>query len=94
LNGQTGTASVDSISGTPNDFNIGSDFASSYLNGALDEVRISNIARSADWIKTEYNNQKSPSTFYAYGALGINGRQSSSAAPVPAVKVRGGVRFH
>jgi len=29
-----------------------------------DELRISNIARSADWIATEYNNQSSPSTFY------------------------------
>ncbi|OHB14620.1 MAG: hypothetical protein A2431_04180 [Candidatus Zambryskibacteria bacterium RIFOXYC1_FULL_39_10] len=33
-----------------------------WLNG-MDEVRISNTNRSADWIKTEYNNQSSPSTF-------------------------------
>jgi predicted ribosomally synthesized peptide with SipW-like signal peptide len=38
-----------------------------YLNGSLDEFRISNAARSADWIKTEYNNQNSPSTFYSLG---------------------------
>ena len=37
-------------------------------NGILDEVRISNVPRSADWIMTEYNNQSSPSTFYAVGA--------------------------
>ena len=36
------------------------------MNGARDEVRISNVARSADWIATEYNNQSSPSTFYSY----------------------------
>jgi RHS repeat-associated protein len=36
----------------------------SYFNGTIDEVRTSKIARSADWIKTEYNNQNSPSTFY------------------------------
>ncbi|HYR77922.1 MAG TPA: DUF2341 domain-containing protein [Pyrinomonadaceae bacterium] len=36
----------------------------SYWNGIIDEARISNTARSADWIKTEYNNQSSPSTFY------------------------------
>lgn len=36
------------------------------FNGAIDEVRISNIERSADWIKTGYNNQNSPSTFYAF----------------------------
>jgi len=46
-----------------------------YLNGLLDEVRVSNIARSADWIKTEYNNQNSPSTFY-----GLSGGEQSSAA--------------
>ncbi len=39
--------------------------ASGYnLNGIMDEVKISNVARSADWIATEYNNQNSPSTFY------------------------------
>ncbi len=45
-------------------FNQGS-FA--YYNGLMDEVRISNTARSADWIVTEYNNQSSPSTFYTVG---------------------------
>jgi hypothetical protein len=34
-----------------------------WLNGVLDEARVSNIARSADWIKTEYNNQQSPASF-------------------------------
>jgi RHS repeat-associated protein len=36
-----------------------------YFSGALDEVTVSNIARSADWVQTEYTNQSSPSTFYA-----------------------------
>ncbi len=36
--------------------------------GTIDEVRISAIARSSDWIKTEYNNQSSPGTFYAVGS--------------------------
>lgn len=35
-------------------------YISSYFSGALDEVRISNAARSADWIATEYNNQSIP----------------------------------
>jgi hypothetical protein len=39
---------------------------STYYNGLFDETRISNTARSADWIKTEYNNQSSPSTFYSF----------------------------
>lgn len=40
---------------------------SNYLNGYVDEVRISDIARSAGWISTEYENQSSPSTFYTVG---------------------------
>ena len=41
--------------------------SSTYWNGMLDEVRISNTARSADWIKTEYNNQSAPASFYSLG---------------------------
>ena len=49
-----------------------------YLQSTIDEVRISaNVTRSAGWIVTEYNNQKSPGTFYSLGASEING---SSAA--------------
>ncbi|MES2315849.1 MAG: hypothetical protein V4486_03935, partial [Patescibacteria group bacterium] len=39
-----------------------------FLEAAVDEVRVSNVARSADWISTEYNNQSSPSSFYAIGS--------------------------
>lgn len=35
--------------------------------GTIDEVRISNVVRSATWISTAYNNQNSPSTFIAFG---------------------------
>ena len=38
------------------------------LEGNLDESRISNAVRDANWIKTGYNNQSSPSTFYAVGS--------------------------
>lgn len=41
----------------------------SYFNGDEDEIRISNVARSAGWIMTEYNNQRSPGTFYSCGPL-------------------------
>jgi hypothetical protein len=37
-------------------------------NGRIDEVRISNIVRSAGWIATEYRNQNAPGTFYTIGA--------------------------
>ncbi|MFH1521336.1 MAG: hypothetical protein ABIF18_00085, partial [archaeon] len=38
-----------------------------YYTGLIDEVRISNVARSAGWIATEYNNQFSPDSFYSVG---------------------------
>lgn len=38
-------------------------------NGPIDEVRISNIARSEQWIKTEYNNQSVPEEFIKVGIL-------------------------
>ncbi|MFX1279204.1 MAG: DUF2341 domain-containing protein [Promethearchaeota archaeon] len=44
-----------------------SDAGTSYVNGIIDEVRISNVARSDGWIITEYNNQYDPSTFFLVG---------------------------
>ena len=37
------------------------------FNGTIDEVRISNKARSGNWITTEYNNQYAPGDFYTLG---------------------------
>jgi hypothetical protein len=43
---------------------LGSDFgAGNFLNGALDEVRVSNTPKSSDWIKAEYYNQNNQLTF-------------------------------
>src|SRR5208283_3165942 len=50
------------------------------FNGVIDEVRVSNTARSADWIATEYNNQSAPSTFYSIAAT-----QAISAQPQYAI---------
>lgn len=38
------------------------------LHGALDEVRIINVARSAAWVAAEAANQGNPSTFYTVSA--------------------------
>ncbi|MHA2138965.1 MAG: DUF2341 domain-containing protein [Candidatus Hodarchaeales archaeon] len=40
-----------------------------YYDGKIDEARLSNVARSANWIGTEFNNQYSPYSFYSVGAL-------------------------
>lgn len=64
-------ASTGTPTTTTDAFQIGYDIASgatnNYFAGILDEIRVSNTARSADWITTEYNNQSSPSTFYTLG---------------------------
>src|SRR6266498_101169 len=38
------------------------------FKGSVDELRVSSIARSSDWIATEFSNQSSPATFYTLGA--------------------------
>ena len=52
-----------------------------FLDGALDEVRVSASPRSAGWIATEYHNQSQPSAFYTLGA-----EQGGSTAP-PSISV-------
>ncbi len=52
------------------------------LNALLDEVRISNIARSSFWIKTEYNNQSNPKAFASVSA------QQARVKTVPGVLFR------
>ena len=39
----------------------------SFFDGLIDELQISNIARSAEWIDASYNNQFSPGTFIIEG---------------------------
>ena len=43
-----------------------------YFGGSVDEVRVSQVARSAGWVATEYNNQSSPGAFYAIGTEATN----------------------
>jgi len=64
-------------------FNIGESHAvpvsaEEYFEGILEEVRVSNTALSPSWILTEYNNQYSPSTFYAIGSEQTNGSSTPS----------------
>jgi hypothetical protein len=55
------------------DFSIGARWnvapvTAANFNGLIDEVRVSNTARSAQWVATEYANQNSPSTFSIVGS--------------------------
>ena len=47
---------------------IGKKQTGNYMNGRIDEPRVATVSRTTDWILTEYNNQNSPSTFYAVSA--------------------------
>jgi len=47
---------------------IGTTWGAHWANGLIDEVRISNTARSAGWIKTTYNNLNDVANFYSVGA--------------------------
>ena len=46
----------------------------SYLDAIVDEVRISKVARSDAWIKTQYNNQRNPELFLTVGEQAVNFR--------------------
>ncbi len=39
-----------------------------YYDGNIDELRIAEVVRNADWILTEYNNQNDPSSFFTIAA--------------------------
>ena len=90
--------------GTSNDVAIGYDsiYESSVTEGwvgLLDELRISNVARSADWVAAEFANQSSPSMFYTLGgqATPISAPTiqflSPSAAPIGALVTIQGAGF-
>ncbi len=44
-----------------------------YFNGSLDQVEISSVARSGDWVRAEYLNQSSPSTFFTLNPEAVSG---------------------
>jgi hypothetical protein len=67
LNRSLATSGGSVFSGT-SPFNIGSQGNGTQpFDGIIDEVRVSNVARSAGWILTESNNQTAPGSFYAVG---------------------------
>lgn len=77
--GPTGTLYLNGVSeiasavgnvffGTVSTMSICGDAFSQSIGGTCDELRISKIVRSANWITAEYNNQKPSSTFISVGA--------------------------
>ncbi len=64
-----GTGAANGNATSTQQISIGNDTinAGRLWNGPLDEVRVASVARSADWISTEYNNQNAPGTFETLG---------------------------
>ena len=64
------TSPTGSVSTSSNPYAIGNRLSDSARNwaGKLDEFHIANTIQTPSWILTEYNNQNSPSTFYAVGS--------------------------
>jgi hypothetical protein len=60
---------ADSGSGGTYNVRIASELNKPGFTGILDEIRISNLDHSADWIETEFNNQYSPSAFISMGSV-------------------------
>jgi hypothetical protein len=66
---QVATSSTAPGSVSPNNLYVATkDGTAEYFTGQIDETRISNIARSVDWISTEYKNQAFSSSFYTLQA--------------------------
>lgn len=69
---------------------LGADYQ--WWNGSIDEVRLSSVVRSSDWIAAEYNNQSSPSSFYVLGTENlplIRSLSPSSGKPGASITLSG-----
>jgi MSHA biogenesis protein MshQ len=57
---------------------------SRWLNGYLDEVRLSNVARSQDWIEAEYRNQNTPGAYLSFQEeVLVQGTAYADAGTIP-----------
>ncbi len=57
-----------------------------YINGALDELRVSDIVRSADWIRASYNITSSPSDYLSFGSQEVfNPTPTPTVTPSPTI---------
>lgn len=91
----TATGSSSSFTDTSSALNLGSyDKGAGYgFAGSLDEVRVSKIARSGNWILTEYNNQSAPGTFATLGTEVAVGASTGLFVPANLALGAGGPFF-
>jgi len=65
---EANSSTVNLQSGNPTEVRINTEDWDETFDGVIDEARISNVARSADWISTQYNNQSNTGTFFTIGS--------------------------
>jgi hypothetical protein len=51
------------------------------MDGIIDEVRLSDIVRGAEWIQTSFTNQNNPGAFYVIGDLEIVADEDGDGSP-------------
>ena len=56
--------------------------AGRFWNGSMDELHFASVARSADWLLDEYNNQNAPTSFYSVGSASPSAAVSPTYSPV------------
>ncbi|MFX0052833.1 MAG: LamG-like jellyroll fold domain-containing protein, partial [Candidatus Hermodarchaeota archaeon] len=68
INGlEVSSEDISSVGSINNNYDLQFSHSTYDFDGLLDEIRISNVIRSADWLLTEYNNQYDPDNFYSIG---------------------------
>ncbi len=75
---QTLSTSSNSVAGTPFYVGVGEGGNTLYFKGLIDEVRVSNVVKTSDWIKAEYTNQSNPTSFTSVGATTTNVSNASA----------------
>src|SRR5439155_204364 len=81
------SAAKPSISNVSTALNLGGQTTNRSWKGALDEVRISAVARDQDWIRTEFNNLDGPGIIGAPNWSDVGGVGMASGYSVSAVAV-------
>ena len=80
------------IYGTGEPIWLGGTSSGETVNARIDEARISNTARSADWIKTSYNNQSDTTIGSGYFVKSLGPEGSATAVTLSSFAARSGSR--
>ena len=72
----TATQGINADTGAYFQLGANYDYSSRWWDGKIDEVRVSNVARSVDWLDTEYENSVNNSTFFSTALASGTGEET------------------